>query len=149
PAPGGFAGDLDRVAADQELPALVPTHGARDLAILALVHPVADQPFEVSQRPSRFRRLVARGRDVAQLAQSPPAILADGDEAETPRGERGAVLVLELETARDRGDVGGQEVDRFGRIRDLARRPRVERFGVASTDRLSPPNLFPVTVEER
>jgi hypothetical protein len=100
------------------------------------------------QRSSLVRRLIARGRDVAQLGQPPLVSLADGDQDVAPGGERSTFLVLELETARGRGDIGGQEVDGFDRTRDLARRSLAERLGVVPADRITPANDFPVRVEE-
>src|SRR5262249_55062856 len=89
-----------------------------------------------------------RGCLIVKLGQPPLVSLADDDEAVTSRGERGPIAVLELETADDGGDLRGDEMDRADLSRDLARRPIAERFGVVSTDRVTPPNLVPILVDE-
>src|SRR5262249_13252280 len=148
PAPFGLAFGLDRVFAHQELLILLPAHCGRDFAFFTLVDPVADEPFEVSQRSSLVRGLTRRGCFIVKLGQPPLVSLANDDEAVTSRGERSAIVVLELETAHDGGDVRGEEVDRADLSRDLARRSIAERFGVMSTDQVTPPNLVPVLVDE-
>src|SRR5262249_43823099 len=148
PAAVCFAIGLERILANQELLTLLPAHGGCALAVFTLVDPVADQPFKFSERSCLVRRITARVCQVAKLRQFPLVLLPHGDKAVTPREERSAFLVIKVEMADDRCDFGGEKVDRFDFLYDLACRSVVECFAVLSTDRVTPSNLLPILVEE-